>query len=84
MKQYSFLPPLDVTSRHSRQVNECNYLNIMEIKKNPVRDYRSVERRNITMLCIPSGMQPVFCDSEAFLWNAGVTRECHSLPSDIP
>jgi len=47
----------------------------MEIKKNPDRDYRSVERGNITMLCIPSGMQPVFCDSEAFLRNAGVTRE---------
>jgi len=41
--------------------------------KNPVRDYRSVEKENTPMPCIPSGMQPVFCDTVAFLRNAGVT-----------
>ena len=40
------LPWLGVASRHSRQVNGYNYLNIMRINQNPVRDYCSVEKEN--------------------------------------
>jgi len=65
---------LDVgSSYHSRHVKKYNYLNIMKIKQNPVRDYLSVENGNTTIPCMPSGMQSVSYDMVAFLWNAGVT-----------
>ena len=40
---------------------------IKEIRQNPVRDYRSVEKGNITTPRIPLGMQPVFRNGERFL-----------------
>ena len=45
-------------------------MHIKEIKQNSVRDYRSVERGNITTPRIPLGMQPVFRNVVAFLRNA--------------
>jgi len=57
---------------------------IKEIKQNPVRDYRSVERGNITTPRIPSGMQPVFRNVAAFLRNADAISGYNFLPSDIP
>ena len=57
---------------------------IKEIKQNPVRDYRSVERGNITTPRIPLGMQDVFHNVVAFLRNADATGGYNFLPSDIP
>ena len=57
---------------------------IKEIKQNPVRDYRSVERGNITTPRIPLGMQPVFRNVVAFLRNADAVSGYIFLPSDIP
>ena len=59
-------------------------MNISKIKQNPVRDYRTVEKRYTTIPCIPSGMQPLFCNEAAFLQNAGIMCEYNFLPSDIP
>ena len=70
--------------RHSRLVNEYNYMNISKTKRNPVRDYLSVEKGHTSSLCIPSGMQPVFRNVVALLRNADITCGYNFLPRDIP
>jgi len=52
----------------------------MRIKQNPVRDYLSVEQENTTAPCMPSRMQPVYCDLKAFLRNAGAGVDAFFLP----
>jgi len=53
-------------------------------KRESRRDYSSVEKGSCPIPCMPSGMQLIYFNNVAFLWNAEGIYGFYFLPSCIP